>query len=74
MSPDQIEIGKTYKSCEDDPFKFTVLEIKGGGAEEYLVRYKREKASGFRSMVYPWLPLTVFARWVNIVVDDKELS
>ena len=42
MSPDQIEVGKTYKLSEEDPFEFTVLEIKCGDAEEYLVRYKRE--------------------------------
>ena len=74
MSPYQIEVGKTYKCSEDDPLEFTVLEIKGGMFGERLVRYKREPASGFRSMAYPWLPLTVFARWANIVVDDKELS
>jgi hypothetical protein len=74
MSPDEIEVGKTYKCSEDDPFEFTVLEINDGAAEETLVRYKREQASGFRSMAYPWLPLTVFARWANVVVDDKEES
>jgi hypothetical protein len=74
MSPDQIKVGKTYKCSQDDSFEFTVLEIKDGAAEETLVRYKREQASGFRSMAYHWIPLTVFARWAKIVVDEKELS
>ena len=72
MSPDQIEVGKTYKHREDDLFEATVLEIKEDATKvrivRYIVRYK------CRQISYPWSPLTAFAEFANIVVDDKEES
>ena len=73
MSPDQIEVGKTYKSREDDHYEFTVLEIKGDDWGGRVVRYKEAQKSLLPPMEYPWLPLTVFARWAKSVVDEKEL-
>jgi hypothetical protein len=66
MSPDQIEVGKTYKHREGHLFEATVLEIKEDAAEGRLVRYKSRQTS------YPWGSLTAFAEWAKIVVDDKE--
>ena len=78
MSPDQIEVGKTYKHREGSSVEKTVLEIadydfESGIGTQVTVRWPIRLPEGTVDR-QGLLSLADFARWANIVVDDKEMS
>lgn len=77
MSPDQIEVGKTYKHREGSSAEKTVLEISDydvecGTGTQVTVRWliRLPDVTVVRQGL---LSLADFAKWANIVVDNKEM-
>ena len=73
MSPDQIEVGKTYKHREGSSVEKTVLEIADydfecGTRTQVTVRWliRLPEVTVVRQGL---LSLADFARWANVVVD-----